>query len=288
MRWWILSCVALLLAACASAAPPPPSTTRPPDLETTTTVATTDEICRIGDLRFTDTGLVGAVGADEGNASTLTEVRWNDSATCERITLVFASGSGAPAGSLGPANASLLPSAGILHIDLPPEVEITAVADTLPEGDLVERIFVVRDDDGQLSVDIHAAGGQAIGARVFTTESPATLVVDIIPTDTVVAPVGAAVSPTVILVTPPSGPTIYPFSVEGYAAPGSQGMTIQLSHQGTTTRDRTLSLPGWTDAWQRISTPLSDGPSGEVTLFVGTLTDEGIRDRGATVVLDLP
>jgi hypothetical protein len=287
MRWWFLT-LAGLLSACSTAAPLTPSTTQPPVAQTTTTVSTTDEICRIGDLRFTDVGLVGAVGVEEGNASTLTEIRWSDSATCERITLVFASGSGAPAGNLGQSAVTLLPSAGIVHIELPDELETTAVADTLPEGDLAERIFVVRDDEGHMSVDIHSAPGQAIAARVFTTESPATLVVDVIPTDTVLAPVGAAVSPSVILVTPPSGPTIYPFSVEGYAAPGSQGMTIQLGQEGTTTLDRTLSLPGWTDAWQTISTPISDGPSGGVTLFVGTLTDEGIRDQGATVVLDLP
>jgi hypothetical protein len=287
MRWWILTLVGLL-GACSTAAPLTPSTTEPPAAQTTTTVSTTDEICRIGDLRFTDVGLVGAVGGDEGNASTLTEVRWSDSASCERITLVFASESGAPAGKVGLSAVTLLPSAGIVHIELPDELDTTAVADTLPEGDLVERVFVVRDDEGHMSVDLHSAPGQAIAARVFTTESPATLVVDVIPTDTVLATVGAAISPSVVLVTPPSGPTIFPFSVEGYAAPGTQGLAIQLGSEGATTLDRTLSLPGWTDAWQTISSPISDGPSGGVTLFVGTLTDEGVRDEGSTVVLDLP
>lgn len=287
MRWWILSFV-VLLAACSSAAPATPSTTQPPDIQTTTTASSTDEICRIGDLRFTDMGLVGAVGSEEGNASTLTEARWSDSATCERITLVFASGSGAPAGRLGQTAVTLLPSAGIVHIDLPEEVQITAVADTLPEGDLVERIFVVRNDEGQMSVDIHAAQGQAIAARAFTTEAPATLVVDLIHTDTVVAPIGAVIAPSVVLVTPSPGPTIYPFSVAGYAAPGSQGLGIRITQGSTIAVDRTLSLPGWADAWQAISTPVTDGPSGEVTLFVGIVTEDGLPDVGATVTLDLP
>ena len=288
MKLWIVALVGLLVSSCTSGTADAPSTTTAAPIETTTTAVSTDEICRIGDLRFTDSGLVGAVGEEVGDASTLTEVRWDDSSSCERVTLVFASDSGAPAGNLGQAAATLFPSAGILRISLPTEITTTAVADTLPEGDLAERIYAVRNDDGLLSIDIHAADGQPIAARVFVTDSPATLVVDLIPTDTVIAPVGADVSPTFVLVTPPSGPTIYPFSVEGYASPGAQGLTIQLSQGSSIAVDRTLSLPGWTDAWQSISTPISDGPSGEVTLFVGTLTEEGTRDQGATLIVDLP
>jgi hypothetical protein len=162
------------------------------------------------------------------------------------------------------------------------------VADMLPEGDLVERIFVVRNDEGHMSVDIHAAQGQAIAARTFITESPATLVVDVIPTDTVLAPIGAVIAPSVVLITPSSGPTIYPFAVAGYAAPGSQGLGIRMSRGDVIAIDRTLSLPGWTDAWQAISSPVTDGPSGTVTLFVGTVTEDGVPDVGATVTLDLP
>ena len=287
MKWWILS-LGSLLAACSVAPTATPSTTQPPEIPTTTTPATTDEICRIGDLRFTDTGIVGAVGADEGNATTLTEVRWTDSATCERITLVFASGSGAPAGVLGQTAATLLPSSGVVHITLPDELDKTAVADTLPEGDLAQRIFVIRGDQGHLSVDIHAARGQAIAARVFTTESPATLVIDLIPTDTVLDPVGAVISPAAVLVNPASGPTIYPFSIAGYAAPGSPGIDIRLRRDGATAVERRISLPGWTDAWQALSVPVSDGPSGRVELFVGNANSGMLPDVGASVILDLP
>ncbi len=288
MRWWILAFVAVVLSACTTPTPVAPSTTQPPELPTTTTTPSSDEICRIGDLRFTDSGLVGAVGDDVGNAETLTEIRWSDSATCERVTLDFASGSGAPSGSLGQTAVILLPSAGIVHITLPDEVDTTAVADMLPEGDLVERIFVVRDDDGNLSIDIHAPARQAIAARVFTTASPATLVIDVIPTDTVLAPVGAVVTSNVVLVTPPPGPTLYPFSVAGYAAPGTQAVTVRLSQRDIVAIDRTLSLHGWTDAWQALLSPIADGPSGRVTLFVGNVTDEGLPDEGALVTLDLP
>ena len=280
--------IGIVAASCSGASPEVPATTTTMSAVTTTSAPTTDEICRIGDLRFTDAGLVGAVGEEVGDATTLTEVRWDDSATCERITLVFASDSGAPAGRLGQAAATIFPSTGMVHVALPLDISTTAIADTLPEGDYAERIYAVRNNDGFLSIDVHAPEGQAIAARVFTTESPATLVIDLIPTETVLAPVGAEASPTVVLVTPPSGPTIYPYTIEGYAAPGAQGLTIQLTQDTTTVVDRTLSLPGWTDAWQTISTPITDGPSGTVNLFVGNLTEEGLRGVGVEVTLDLP
>jgi hypothetical protein len=288
MNRWATVLLGTILVGCTpdAAVPPSTSTTQPP--VTTTTAANTDEICRIGDLRFADSGLVAAVGEDIGDASTITEIRWDDSATCERVTFTFASDSGAPAGSLGQIAVSMLPSSGVVRIILPAELTTTAVADVLPEGDLANRVFVIRDDEGALSVDIHATPHQPIAARAFVTEAPATLIVDIVPSETTGGQGGAVMSPVAILVTPAAGPTIYPFSVEGYAAPGTARTRIQLTRGSSTQVDTTLALRGWTDAWQSFATSVPDGPSGQVALFVGSLNESGIQSEGAIVTLDLP
>ncbi len=288
MKRWATVLLGTILIGCTPETTVPPSTSTTQPLATTTTSSNTDEICRIGDLRFATSGLVAAVGEDVGDAATITEIRWDDSATCERLTFAFASDSGAPAGSLGQVAVSILPSSGVVRIILPPEVVTTAVADMLPEGDLANRVFVIRDDEGTLSVDIHAARDQPIAARAFITDAPATLIVDIVPSETTGGQRGAVMSPAAVLVTPAAGPTIYPFSVEGYAAPGTARTQIQLTRGSAVEVDRTLALRGWTDAWQSFATSVPDGPSGQVALFVGSLDESGIQDVGAIVTLDLP
>jgi hypothetical protein len=226
MRWWILASIALIVSSCSPDAPPPSVTTTSSTVTTSTTLPS-DEICKIGDLKFGEEGLVAALGEDVGDATTLSSIRWEASSTCERVTLSFASRSGAPAKTLGPTGVTVLSYASVVRIALPEELSDTAVADMLADGDLVDRAFVVRDD-GAMWVDIHGSHGLAIAARAFLTTSPSTLVVDIIASDPDAHPVGAALSTTAVMMTPPAGPTIYPFTVEGYAAPSEASTRVQL------------------------------------------------------------
>lgn len=266
------------------------STDTPTTVPTTTTTTTipSDEICKIGDLRFGTDGLVAALGEDVGDATTISTIRWEGSATCERVVVAFASDSGAPASSLGPTGVSVLAYAGIVHVALPDGLDTTAIADLLSDGELARRIFVVRDEEGRLVIDIHAAPDHTIGARASTTSSPSTLIIDIIDLESDGTRAGPTVSPTAIVVTPSPGPTIYPFSVEGYAFPGLDDLRVEVRTTDGLVGNRSLHLEGWTDAWQAYKTVITDGPSGMVDIYVGTLGPEGEQDIGATVTLDLP
>jgi len=287
MRWKTLAVIALAVSAC-STTPPETSVTTTSIQATTTTTVPSDEICKIGDLKFGDEGLVAALGEDVGDATTVSNIRWEGSATCERITIGFASASGAPAKTLGPTGVSILGYAAVVRVALPAEVSDTAVADMLADGDLVDRAFVVRDDDGAMWVDIHAPDGPAIAARAFLTTSPSSIVVDITSLESGSRTVGAATSQTAIVMTPPAGPTIYPFTVEGYAAPGELATRVQLVSDGEITTDISDSLPGWTDSWQGFVVAISDGPSGTVQIFVGSGDVQLDPEGGAFVVVDLP
>lgn len=290
MRRWIpiLTVTAVMVTACSSETVSSSSTTLQASTTSTTTTVPSDEICKIGDLRFGDEGLVAALGEDVGDATTISHIRWEASATCERLTITFASDSGAPASSLGPTGVSVLAFAGVVRILLPPELDSTAVADMLPDGDLVHRIFVVRDEDGTLSIDIHGTKHQPVAARAFTTASPSSLVIDITAATTGSTRSGVATSPVAIVMTPSPGPALYPISIEGYASPGSDRLEVAFGGEDDFATERTISLAGFNDAWQGFTTVIADGPPGEATLFVGTLGPEGGQDEGVVVVLDLP
>lgn len=287
MRWWILALIVLTVSSCSPEEPAASKTTTSLHITTTTTVPS-DEICKIGDLKFGEDGLVAALGEDVGDATTLSHIRWEGSYTCERITVAFASHSGAPAKTLGPTGVSVLSYASVIRVALPPEMASTAVADMLAEGDLVDRVFVIRDDDGAMLIDIHGQPGLAISARAVVTTSPSTLVIDIIASEGETRTVGAAMSRTAIVMTPPAGPTIYPFTIEGYASPGEATTRVQLGSIGEIVANISRSLPGWTDAWQAFVFAIPDGPSGTVEIFVGSGDVTIDPDVGALVVVDLP
>ena len=128
--------ITLLISACSPGSQRAIITTTT-SLVTTTTRAPSSEICIAGDLPFGDDGLIAALGEDTGDAASLADIRWEPSATCERVTVNFGAASGAPATTLGPTGVSVVPYAGVIRIGLPPEVKVSAIADSLLEGDLV-------------------------------------------------------------------------------------------------------------------------------------------------------
>ena len=280
-RFIILFGLALAISACSPGTEQPGTTTTTP-APTTTTRPPSNEICIAGDLPFGDDGLIAALGEDTGDAASLADIRWEPSATCERITVSFGALSGAPAATLGPTGVSVISYAGIVRIVLPAEVEVSAVADSLLEGDLVQSVYVFRRDD-QLAIDVHAVDDVPIVARAFTTASPASLVIDVARASTDAVPVGVTASHTVVVVNPTPGPGTYPIAVDGYVAPGTTSVHIQLIEDGTLVMDNSIALKGDADAWQSFDIDIDDGPIGSVVVFVGSVDDDDQPDEGAMV-----
>ncbi len=271
----------LLVSACSPGSQDASVTTTTTEASTTTLLSS-DEPCITGDLPFGDEGLIAALGEDTGDASMLTEIRWDRSTTCERLTLGFGAGSGAPAATLGPTGVSVIPYAGTVRILLPPEIDTTAIADNLLEGDLLHAVYVFVNS-GQLAIDIHAVDGVPVTARAFTTTSPASLVVDVARANTEAAPVGVTATPTVVAISPTPGTASYPIRVEGYAAPGSPSVHIQLLVDGVSLAEETLILAREPGAWQWFSSTIDDGPVGPIVVFVGSVDTDGLADEGALI-----
>lgn len=286
--------IVFVLAACSpsssitSTTPPTPTSTTTTTISTTTTTEADIDLCVQGDLPFTNAGLIAALGEDDGDATQIARIRWDGAGSCERITIAFSNENGAPATTLGPTAVSILEFSGVVRITLPDETTATAVADTLFEGALIDRAFVVRDLADGLTIDIRSAAGVAVAARAFTTTSPSTLVVDVIRNPDIDHSGGAASSDVAVIVTPVPGPNLYPLTVEGYATPGLRSIHLLLGIEDGDSLDLAVALEGYPDAWQAFQMDLPDGPSGHTTLFVGTVDSNGRQLDGASVSLDMP
>lgn len=249
-------------------------------------MSTITDACVSGDLAFGEEGLVAAIGDAESDATMLSQIRWEQGTSCERLIISFATDSGAPATTLGLTGVTIIAFAGVIRVDLPEEITSTAVADTVTDG-LVSRSYVVRDGT-DLGVDIHGAPDTPIAARAFLTSSPANLVIDVIVADGLPDPVGASISETAVVITPPPGPTLYPFAVEGYAMPGAVSVHLLLSNNAVEVTNLAIALDGATDAWQAVSTRIDDGPAGRSVLFLGEVDANDAPLLGVEVPLDLP
>lgn len=286
-RWWMVVALALVVSACTNDSEPDPSTTTTAPAAPPTTAAPGEvDACISGDLPFESEGLVAAIGETDADATRVTQVRWEQGSVCERLIIDFASEAGAPATALGLTGVTVIPSEGVVRVDLPEEVTATAVADVLTDG-LISRTYVVRTD-GALGIDLHGMPGTAIAARAFATESPASLVIDVIATDDQPEPVGAGISNSTVLITPLPGPALFPFTIEAYAVPGAVSARVQLTSGGSQVIDLSVALDGATDAWQGFTTMIEDGPSGESLLFVGQVDASKSPVDGVEVLLDLP
>lgn len=297
IRWTGGIALAVVLAACSPASTTssdtvasdsvPQETTASLETSTTTDLVPGD-FCLAGDQTFVESGLAAAIGNDVGDAAQIEQIRLDQAPTCERITIEFTNDSGAPATSIGPTGVTVLDFAGLVRVAVPPEITTTAIADTLFEGALVHGATVVRADDGSLTIDIRGADGTPILARAFATTSPASLVIDVATSQELPEPAGVTVSTPAVVVSPVPGPSLYPLTVEGYAAPGLHSFRIQLGTEDSTDVDLSIALSGDNDAWQAFRTSIVDGPSGSSTLFVGIVDGNDQPLDGASVRLDLP
>lgn len=291
MRWILLCAVGAVLAAACTPTTTDTTTlpgTSQPAPSTTTTAPAGDDACSGGGLAFTSDGLAAAVGDTGSDATRVGDVRWQPAGTCERFVFDFTTEAGSPATSLGLTGVTVLAGPGIVRISLPDPVLSTSVADLTTDGALTSKVFVVRESDGSLFLDIVGAPDVALAARAFAQPSPARLIIDIVAAADVPTPVGAAVSDVSVISSPLPGPALYPLTVEAYAKPSLRSVRILVSSGDTITVDRAIALSGETDAWQFFSTRLDDGPSGNATIFAGTADVNGRPDEGSTVAVDLP
>jgi hypothetical protein len=226
--------------------------------------------CLAGDDPFTATGFLGPAGRPQGDATAITAVDLADAVyddgtvACERVTVELATPSGAPAIALGSVEARVLSPAGVVRLLMPEEVTETAVAYATFESALVDRIYVVVDDDERQFVDVHLAA--AAEGRVSATASPARLLLDVRPGET--APTGAgAVANGAVILDPAGAESSYPLEVTGYVR--SPAPEVPLTLTAGTETIATTTVRGLDYPWRFFTARFDDGPGGPVTIAVG-------------------
>jgi hypothetical protein len=293
---------ALALAATAvsgcGASETAPTTTSPPSPRATTTTTTTEplpttlveSVCLSGDTPFVDDGVVARLGDGAGDAEQLASVRWAAHAGCERVVVDLLAAGAAPASSVGEATVTILEGTGVIRISLPDAVRRTGIADSLLEGDLAQRAFVVRMEDGTLAVDIHTATSVPIRTRAFTVDAPARIVVDLAPAAeggaTVATP--PLVGPNVVVLSPRGGEVAYPVRVIGYARTFEATVIARMLVDGDIATEVFTTAADWLDAWGAFSLELPSGPAGPVQLFVGEDDAGDGSARGISVDVMVP
>jgi hypothetical protein len=280
----LLIVVVIATAACTAAEQESGSTTIAPT--TTTTLSPDTPSCLSGELPFVEQGVVAALDSQGRDARAIAGIRRHALEGCDRIEIEFLSVAGSPASRIGPVGVSMLADAGIVRVTLSDAIVDSAVADTTLNGDLLDGWFVIEGIADGLAVDLHLAARAA--ARAFTTTSPARLIIDLVPAPEDLPIAIPASEGGIVLMSPQAGVGLYPLQIAGYSAPGIDAVRIRLSDSTGVFIDRSVSTLSPVHVWHAFDIGLTDGPSGSVDLFVGTVSEDGEPVAGVEVPLDLP
>jgi len=250
------------------------STTEPDQgaVATTSTSPTTvvaDSACLIGDRPFASEGLISAFGDNNGDATQISGIRWSSYQDCEQVLIEFLTADGAPAGGLDPVGVEYDAAAGVIRVSLPNQVNRSAIADSLLDGEMVRRAFVVAVGD-TLAVDIHLAAGRSYAVRAYELDSPARVAIDV-KEDSAAPPVlGTTIGPNVVVVSPTPGAVGESLSVSGYVWGPYEVVTAELSSQedGAVAATGTdTPAPGRT-TWREFIIPFDDIPPLQLRLVI--------------------
>ncbi|MEA2001676.1 MAG: Gmad2 immunoglobulin-like domain-containing protein [Actinomycetota bacterium] len=292
--------IAVLAASCATTGSDPteaPTTSAAPvDTTVPATAAPATSAaplstppCLAGDRPFATSGIISAFGGSNGDAAQISAIRATSHEGCDRVVVDLLTVDGAPASSLGPVGVEYDESAGIVRINLPRTVTNTAVADSLFDGVLAERAFVVRTVAGHLAVDIHVVAGSSVALRAFEVNAPARVVVDLVADDEATPVTGATAGEGVVVITPTPGPATTPLVVSGYARTFEAHVEARLhdTSQGEPVAEDTTTATDWTEAWGEFTITLPDAPARSLELFVGSESPRDGSPLGVWMTVDL-
>lgn len=267
----LLAVAAVVLAACATLPEASPSTTTSTAATTATAPSTTEPQspaagCEGEASNFALDGPLGIVGVANADGQQISSITLEQRGDCERFEVSVSTNGGAPATRLPIAEVELIADSGILRIKFDGVVTSSAITDSVLEGSLVERAYVVRSLDGSIFVDAHLSA--AVAARTFTRQNPARVVVELQPID---AP--AAEFPHVgglVIVTGPTSLSVeYPIVVTGYARTFEANVIARLFSESGSEAEARTTAADYLQMWGEYRLEIADGPGGDVTIFVG-------------------
>ena len=290
LRAWALLATLTLVAGACSNGGSNAANERPTPSTLAATAPVLDPVetpCLSASPTFPNRGTISILGRTAPDATQLSGIDWLVTPDCERIVFGFLTEESAPASSIGLSRVEFFPELGIVRIMMPRDVRITAIADSLVGGSLIDRAFVVRARSGDLAVDLHMSPGARVEARGLLIGSPARLVVDVRPGpgDTAAATDAVTIGRDVVVLSPAPGAAAYPLRIRGYARTNTDVVTATVSGSGDPIERRITAAPSG-DAWGEFAVTISEGPAGEISLRVATdQTVPGANGQGVSILL---
>ena len=210
-------------------------------------------------------GIVGGAGAD---AQLISGLRLIEQGKCERFEVALSTSGGAPATSLPVAEVELIAASGVIRITFAPTVTHSAITDSILEGNLIERAYVVRGLDGSIFVDAHLSVG--VAARTFVRQNPLRVAVEV-QAAAVDPPQFPKVGGLVVVTGPTSGSVEYPITVTGYSRTFEANVIVRLLSSSGTEAEVFTTAADYLELWGEFMVTIEGGigPGGDVTIFVG-------------------
>ncbi len=291
-RHLLLVALVGLIAGCSYLEPESSTTTTTTTEAAGTGIATTapattlpgDSPCSTGNRPFARDGLISAFGGADGDATQISGIRWTSYPGCEQVMVDFLTADGAPAGRLDPVGVEYDAPTGVVRVSLPADINRSAVADSLLDGNLVKRAYVVATATN-LAIDMHLAAGRSYALRAYEVDSPSRIVIDVMEQPDAQPVLGAATGATVVVVSPPAGPVDSPLLVSGYVKGSYQTVTVDLigrGDQNVAATGTASPLPG-NGLWREFATTFHDVPAVPLDLVV---TPDGDAEEAVTVAID--
>lgn len=244
--------------------------------------------CLDGDRPFANAGVISAFGGTSGDATQVSGIQWSGHPDCERVEIDLLTVDGAPAGALGPVGVDYDEIVGIVRVNLPNTVTRTAVADSLIDGELVLRAFVVKTARGDMAVDLHVTPDAAVAIRAYEITAPSRIVIDVKPDSEATAVIGAGVAEDVIVLTPPPGPAGSPLVVSGYTR-GFEANVLARLHddpEAAALAEESTVAVEWVEMWGEFAITFEDPPQRTLELFVGAKSALNSDLEGVWITID--
>lgn len=284
-RVLISSLIVLSTAACGSLPTTASSTTStsdsPPD--TTTTTAPPAAPCLEAGEGFFGDGPLGTTSGEPGDAATVTGVQLSTYEDCERLTVELAATSGAPATSVGSTNAEFIRKHGLVRIHLDSPIDSTTLSDVVFESELVDRVYVVRDSNGSLFIDVHLAA--AAVARLSEISGPARIAIDL-------ASGGSEIqSPELsdfIVVMPLDEPLASPVTITGYGRTFEANVILRARIGSEIVGESFTTAADYLETWGWFELDLPPEVAGEIELFIGEDSARDGEEQGVRLEVTVP
>jgi hypothetical protein len=286
-----LSLCVLSVMTIASCTSPGATTTTPAGFPTTsgvttdtfapTTTTASDGECGVDGTPIED-GLVANVVESASDAEQIASISWETSTGCEVFTIEFATDQGAPATTPPSLDAQFIREAGVLRVVV--GVEMTAVTEQLVESAMVGHLFVVRQADRRLFVDLHLT--DPARAIVVADSSPGRVTITLQPGGSEYGGT-PAIGPNVVVLVPLAGPVASPIEVNGYSRNFEANTIGRISQGSNVLAEGFTTAADWAETWGEFSLTLGTAGSGPADLFVGEQSAQDGSDRGVVIPIDL-